>query len=219
MRTGGINAEGAIFAASGKGRSNKKVQAAVKGFMSVKEWLDEMGAFNSMNRLAMLIGQCAHESAGFQRCEEGLSYSSKRLTQVWPSRYPTMDAAFPYARNPRRLANHTYADRMGNGSAGTGDGYRFRGRGWIQLTGRSNYWARGKALGMDLEGNPDLAIKPGVRWQIAASYCANRKRQGLTCFEWGDKGNHSMTTRIINGGTHGLEDRISRIQRALEELV
>jgi putative chitinase len=214
----GINIEGAIIAAAGRGDFDLKVLAAVKGMLSVKEQLDEMGTFDTMERLGSTIGQCAHESMGFQRTTESLWYSAKRLTQVWHSRYPTLERAAPYAKNPEKLANHTYANRNGNGNEASGDGWRFRGRGWQQLTGRANYRSRGLALGIDLEGNPDLALQPGIRWLIAASFNGSQRRGGKTVWEWADLGNLRMVTRTINGGTHGLEDRGIRTDRALNAL-
>ena len=215
----GLDIEGAIWAASGKPRSNVKVQAAVNGMLSVKEWLDQSGCFKTMERLAAMIGQCAHESMGFQRMQESLWYSAKRLTEVWPSRYPTLEVAARYAKNPERLANHTYANRIGNGNVASGDGYRFRGRGWQQLTGRANYRARGLALGIPLEDKPELALRPGYRWVIAASFNGTHKRSGKTVFQWADEGNTRMVTRIINGGYHGLADRGKRTALALAALM
>jgi len=214
----GLDIEGAIWAGSMKPRGNVKVQAAVNGMLSVKEWLCEMGAFDTMERLAHMIGQCAHESSGFQRMQENLYYSAKRLTQVWSHRYPTLEVAARYAKNPERLANHTYAGRIGNGNEASGDGWRYRGRGWQQLTGRANYRSRGLALGIDLEGNPDLAVGPGTRWKIAASFNSTQRRDGRTVFEWADRGDIYMVTRTINGGTHGLKDRTKRTALALAAL-
>lgn len=210
----GLNIEAAILAAAG--RDNVKVQAAIGGMLSVKEWLDENGAFDTPNRLAHMIGQCAHESMGFQFMQERLSYSAKRLMQVWPRRYPTLAIANQFARNPEKLANHTYGGRMGN--TRPGDGYRYRGRGWLQLTGRKNYRARGRALGIDLEGKPKLAIKPGIRWLIAASYLAARQRGGKTAVQWADEGEIRNVTLIVNGGLHGLADREARTSRASNAL-
>ena len=96
--------------------------------------------------LAALIGQCAHESMGFTVTEERLSYSAARLMQVWPARYPTEEIARRYARQPRKLANHTYGGR--NGNTEPDDGWRYRGRGYLQLTGRANYRLAGLAVGL-----------------------------------------------------------------------
>ena len=95
---------------------------------------------------------------------------------------------------------------------------QLRGRGWQQLTGRANYRARGLALGIDLENNPELALQPGIRWKIAASFNATHGRKGKTVFQWADEGRTDMVTRIINGGHHGLKDRAMRTALALAAL-
>ena len=107
---------------------------------------------------------------------------------------------------------------MGNGDEASGDGFRYRGRGYLQLTGKSNYLKYGKLLNLDLITNPDLVADPVVSWQIAALYCATRKREGRNLFEWADAGDTRMVTRGINGGTHGLTDRINKTEAALSAL-
>jgi len=209
-----IDIEGAIIAAAGA--DNIRVRAAVKGAHDVKEWLDQIGAFATPERLAHMVGQCAHESMGFTVTEERLSYSASRLMQVWPSRYPTMAVAEQYARNPRKLANHTYGGR--NGNIEPDDGWKYRGRGWLQLTGRDNYKRTGAALGIDLECRPELAEDSATAWKIAAYYLDNHRREGKTAFEWADLRRADMVTRIVNGGVNGLDDRIRRTTLALAVL-
>ena len=109
-------------------------------------------------RQAAFIGQCAVESANFTRLQENLNYSAQRLTQVWPSRFPNISMAEPYANNPEKLADFVYAGRMGN--LQDGDGWKFHGRGLIQLTGRENYANCGSGIGVDLIDNPDLLLTP-----------------------------------------------------------
>ena len=104
---------------------------------------------NTPLREAAFLAQTAHESQNFTRLVENLNYSAKRLTQVWPKRFPTLDKAQPYANNPEKLANFTYANRNGNGSEASGDGWKYRGRGFIQITGRANYKACSDGLGAD----------------------------------------------------------------------
>ena len=96
----------------------------------------------------------------------------------------------------------------------SGDGFRFRGRGYLQLTGRSNYRTFGRRVGIDLEADPDQAAEPDTAWLIAASYLANRKRGGKTAFQWADDNNVEAVTRIVNGGINGLADRRHRTARA-----
>lgn len=165
-------------------------------------------------RAARLIGQCAHESIGFTRVTESLYYTTpERLMAVWPSRFRSLAAARPFLRNPEGLANSVYGGRMGN--TRPDDGWRYRGRGWLQLTGRANYARYGRLLGVDLEGEPDLAIEPSIAWSIAAVYLETRRRAGRTALEWADLGNDEMVTRIVNGGLHGLGDRRQRTAAAL----
>jgi putative chitinase len=158
-------------------------------------------------RISHLLGQLHHESAGFTRVEENLSYRASRLCQVWPGRFPTLSDAEPYARNPEALAEKCYGGRMGN--ANPGDGYRYRGRGLIQLTGRANYARMGELLGLDLEDNPDLAAEPVNAARIAGAFWSSRKLN-----EKADRDDVTGITRAINGGAVGLVDRKLQVERA-----
>lgn len=194
-------------------------ETAIRALEAVAGRLEAEGALATALRAAHLIGQCAHESVQFSRTEESLFYSTpSRLCAVWPSRFRNVAAAQPFCRNPQRLANNVYADRMGNGNEASGDGFRYRGRGYLQLTGRSNYRSFGRQLGLDLEGQPELAEHPEIAWLIAARYLATRKRSGKTAFEWADRDDVRTVTRIVNGGTHGLADRRQRTRLALHAL-
>jgi len=131
-----------------------------------RAWIDPLNramarfGIDTAQRAAAFIAQIAEESGQLNRLEENLSYSAKRLTQVWPSRFPTLDAAQAYARAPEKLANFVYAGRLGNGDTASGDGWRYRGRGLLQISGRANYAAAAKALGNPYEDNPDLLATP-----------------------------------------------------------
>ena len=162
-------------------------------------------------RQAAFIGQCSYESANFTRLQENLNYSAQRLTQVWPSRFPYIIAAEPYAHNPEKLANFVYAGRMGN--LQDGDGYTYRGRGLIQITGREMYAKCGNALGIDLIDNPDLLLTPEYA-TLSASWFWNK--HGLNTLA--DAQEYGTMTRRINGGITGLDDRIVKITKALEVL-
>jgi putative chitinase len=166
-------------------------------------------------RLAHFAAQLGHESGGFRRVEENLNYSVERLRQVWPDRFGTNATAEPYARNPEGLANLVYAGRIGNGPPASGDGWRYRGRGLIQLTGRANYRAAGAALGIPLEANPDDALKPWNAALIAGWFWGR-----ALCNAHADKGEAGLAaiTKAINGGRNGLEDRAARYERALAAL-
>ena len=162
-------------------------------------------------RQAAFIGQGSYESANFTHLQENLNYSAQRLMQVWPSRFPYIIAAEPYAHNPEKLANFVYAGRMGN--LQDGDGYTYRGRGLIQITGREMYTKCGNALGIDLIDNPDLLLTPEYA-ALSAGWFWNK--HGLNALA--DAQEYGTMTRRINGGTTGLDDRIVRITKALEVL-
>ena len=162
-------------------------------------------------RQAAFIGQCAVESANFTRLQENLNYSAQRLTQVWPSRFPNISMAEPYANNPEKLANFVYAGRMGN--LQDGDGWKFHGRGLIQLTGRENYANCGSGVGVDLIDNPDLLLTPKYA-VLSAGWFWNKK--GLNALA--DTQEYGAITRRINGGLTGLDERIAKITKALQVL-
>ncbi len=206
----------AILAASG--HNSKSARAAVDGFMAVKEWMDQQGIFDTPERFAHLLGQCAHESTGFTRTVENLNYTTaERIRAVFGKRrFPSLVDAQEYVRQPRLLANKVYGGRMGN--TRPDDGWRYRGHGWLQLTGRDNHRRFGASIGMDLDAKPELASEPEVAWKIAANYLATRSRAGKTALEWADLDNVEMVTRIVNGGLNGLADRRTRTARALAVL-
>ena len=190
---------------------------AVSGLRRAHDQLVAFGALDCSRRAAHLVGQCAHESAGFTRRVENLWFTTpERLVAVWPGRFTDAAAAARHVRRPETLANTVYAGRMGNRF--DGDGWRFRGRGWLQLTGRANYRRFGRLIGEDLEETPDRAADPATAWVIAAAYLATRRRAGRTAFEWAAAGDARMVTRIVNGATHGLADRRARTTRALAAL-
>ena len=162
-------------------------------------------------RQAAFIGQCAVESANFTRLQENLKYSAQRLTQVWPSRFPSIEAATPYANNPEKLANFVYAGRMGN--LQDGDGWQFHGRGLIQLTGRENYENCGNGIGVDLINDPDLLLTLQYAALSAGWFWGKRGLNALA-----DTQEYGTMTRRINGGTTALEERIAKITKALQVL-
>ena len=164
----------------------------------------------SSGRMAAFLAQIAHESGQLTRLSENLNYSAQRLMQVWPKRFPTMEKARQYERNPERLANNVYARRLGNGDEASGDGWRFRGRGLIQLTGLDNYRAAAQGIGLPLEDEPDLLLQPGPAALSAAWFW---KSHGLN--ELADaNADFSTITRRINGGTVGLDERVAFWERA-----
>lgn len=144
------------------------------------------------------LGQILHESAMLERIEEGFSYSAERLCSVWPSRFPTLADAAPYARNPEKLANKVYGGRLGN--TAPGDGYKYRGRGLVQVTGYANYAAVAEALRIDLIGSPELLSDPDIALAASVAWWERKIPDSAM-------GNIVRVTKLVNGGVHGLEDR------------
>lgn len=154
-------------------------------------------------REAAFLAQVGHESAHLTRLVEGLSYSVRGLRTTWPGRFPDDASAAPYARNPQRLANFVYADRLGNGSFESGDGWKYRGRGLIQITGKANYAELAQATGIKYTQHPELLERPADAARSAAWFWQSR---GLN--ELADKDRFAAITKKINGGTTGQEDRL-----------
>ena len=171
---------------------------AVIAAATIEQLAPRYGVHTPLRR-AHFIAQVAHESAGFTRLKENLHYSAKRIAAVWPKLAPRADAL---EFRPEALANAAYAGRFGNGNEASGDGWKYRGRGLIMLTFLANYRERGASIGVDLVGNPDRAADPGLAAEIALDYWKSKK-----CNDAADHDDVEKVTRLINGGTHGLEDR------------
>jgi len=181
----------------------------------------EFGISANLQRIAAFLAQVAHESGQLRKLEESLYYSTaKRISEVWPKRFPTEAAAAPYARNPEGLANRVYALRIGNGDAASGDGWRYRGRGLKQLTGRANYKEAGTALGVDLVRSPDRLKDPVLAARSAAWFWQSRGCNPLADDTSGDDDDADFVaiTKLINGGTVGLKERRLAWARAEEAL-
>jgi putative chitinase len=182
------------------------------------EWVDALNAtfekfgIDTPLRQASFIGQCSHESGNFRLLEENLNYKPSTLMRIWPSRFKTMDDCL-ICNGPRGIANKVYANRMGNRDEKSGDGYRFRGRGCIQLTGHANYFHAGQACGVDFVMEPDLVATPMYAAMTAGWFWSVQKLNA-----YADKRDFLGMTKKINGGTIGLNDRIKHITDALEVL-
>ena len=161
-------------------------------------------------RLAAFLAQCAHESGGFLFIKENLNYKWQSLRKVFPKYFPTDALAQQYEKQPERIANKIYANRMGNGPEESGDGYRFCGRGLIQVTGRDNYsW-----FAASLDISPEEASEYMETFEGAAqSACWFWETNNLN--QWADRGDIVTLTKRINGGTIGLEDRQKHYNHAL----
>jgi putative chitinase len=175
---------------------------------SSAEVLKAFGISALPNRLHFFLAQIGHESGGLTVTEEKMGYSAARMMAVWPSRFPTLDSARPYANNPEKLGNHVYANRLGNGPPESGDGYRYRGRGLIQITGRDGYEKVGGVAGINLVAHPERAFSPGDALLVA---CAFWKWKGLNAIC--DSGDFRAVTRRINGGTIGWADRLAWLEK------
>lgn len=172
---------------------------------------------NTPLRLAHFLSQCAHESGNFKFKTENLNYSKSGLMKVFKKYFSNEDLAKQYERKPIAIANRVYANRMGNGDEKSGDGSMFKGRGYIQLTGKDNYTAFDKVVDDDILANPDL-VATKYPLLSAAWFWNSRKLNELA-----DKGNTDANvtniTRIVNGGVHGLSDRISKFKLFSIEIV
>jgi putative chitinase len=166
---------------------------------------------NTPARQAMFIAQTAHESGNFSAVEENLNYAAKALMAFWPKKFAGVADA--YARNPQKIANRAYCDRMGNGPESSGEGFKYRGRGLIQLTGKDNYKMCGRALGIDLLEDPDQVAKNPVAVLSAGWFWDTRKLN-----TWADKEDVTTVTKKINGGVIGLADRTAHFHHILEVL-
>lgn len=161
-------------------------------------------------RLSHFLAQCAHESGNFKFMSENLNYSAKGLMGVFKKYFPTEAIAKQYERKPDKIANKVYASRMGNGDEASNEGSKFKGRGYIQLTGKQNYQAFFKAVGQPIDTDPNsvATIYPLLS---AAWFWNSRNLNALS-----DKGSTTQVvteiTKKVNGGTHGLEDRISKFK-------
>lgn len=153
-------------------------------------------------RKAHFLAQVAHESGGLKYSKENLNYSAQGLRSVFGKYFRTMEIAQSYARKPEKIANKVYADRMGNGNEASGDGWKYKGRGLIQLTGKENYQKFSQDYGVDCVNNPDLLLDP--EWALTSA-CWFWKKRNLN--RYADNDDILMVTKRINGGINGLNDR------------
>jgi putative chitinase len=210
------------------------VAAGVKQ-ATAEKWVDAVVAacqefgIDTPKRIAGFLSQCAHESGGFERLQENLNYSADGMAGIWPKRFAVMGPdgkpvkkdgknqpnkfALALHRKPEMIANVVYSNRMGNGSIESGEGWKFRGRGLKQLTGKSNHAECGNELGVNLVDNPDLLLEPTYAARSAAWFWQKNK-----CNTFADAGNIEGLTKKINGGLIGIADRKARYQAAERSL-
>ena len=184
--------------------------AALKGHIPdavIAQIPDTAAKFNITNslRLAHFLAQCGHESGGFKSISENLNYSVDGLKRIFGKYFPG-DLANSYAKQPEKIASRVYGSRMGNGDESTGEGYKYRGRGYIQLTGKSNYTGFAKFIGEDTVANPDLVAS---KYPLAsAAFFFDSNKLWSICDKGADEATVTAVTKRVNGGTIGLPDRI-----------
>ena len=183
------------------------------------EWVgplnETFGKFGiaTVDEQAAFIGQYSHESNHFRTLQENLNYRPETLHQLWPQRFPTMEIAAQYAHQPEKIANKVYANRMGNRDEASGDGFRFHGRGLPQLTGHDLYFHFGQFIGEDLIVNPDLVATPKYAAMAGGWYWKTHNLSAAA-----DAEDWVKVTKIINGGTFGLEERVALTKHAIAVL-
>ena len=166
-------------------------------------------------RLAHFLAQCALESNNFTATVENLNYSAPRILQIFPKYFKGIDPK-PYAHNPAKLGSRVYANRMGNGDEASGDGFKFRGRGYIQLTGKNNYTSFSKFVGEDCVASPDLVA---TKYPLAsAAFFFNSNNIWAICDKGDDDATVTKVTKAVNGGTHGLAERLQNFKKFMKAL-
>lgn len=175
--------------------------------------LEPFGVLSSALRAEHFLAQVLHETGGLRLLVESLNYSAQRLIEVWPSRFPTLQAALPFAHNSRALANKVYSGRMGN--VDPNDGWRFIGRGLLQITGRQNYTRVGAVLKLDLVGYPTLVLEPEHGLSVAGSVWADIVHAQAAA----DRDSLEDVTRAVNGGLNGLAERRAWLKKVREHHV
>jgi len=168
---------------------------------------------STVRQQAAFLGQCGHECGNFRIFEENLNYRAETLMKLWPKRFPTLEFAKQYEKNPRKIANSVYSNRMGNRDEASGDGFRFRGSGALQLTGHANFYHASKALGVDFVMEPELVRTPKYALLTAGWFWSTHNCNALA-----ENADWVGLTKKINGGTIGLDDRIKHTKEAISVL-
>jgi putative chitinase len=180
--------------------------------VALNSLIDDFG-HNSLYRQAAFLAQTGHESASFTAVRENLNYSADGLRKIFSKYFPTDELAAQYARQPEKIANRVYANRMGNGNEASGEGWKFRGRGLIQLTGKNNYVACGADIGKDLVSDPSWLESPEGAVKSALWYW---NKNSLNTYA--DVEDIRGMTKRINGGYNGLDERIAYYEKAKKAL-
>lgn len=199
--------------------TENKLSQIITNNQYVNHWYEALSTvlpdydINTIPRVAAFLAQTAHESGGYKALKENLNYRAETLMKVWPRYFPNMDIAQQYAQQPEKIANRAYGGRMGNGPEASGDGFRYCGRGLIQLTGKDNYTKFAESIETPVEEIPEfLATFEGAVQSACWFWEANNLNQ------WADSGDMLTLTKRINGGTLGLDDRIKHYNHAMHIL-
>lgn len=196
--------------------SKEQLSQLIPGNQYIDHWYEALCTLlpdyeiNTPNRVAAFLAQCAHESGGFKALKENLNYQAASLCRVFPKYFPNMDIANQYAHNQEAIANRVYGGRMGNGPEATGDGFKYCGRGLIQLTGKQNYTKFAESIDTPIEDIPEFL---GTFEGAIQSACWFWETNNLN--QYADSGDILTMTKRINGGTIGLEDRQKHYNHAL----
>ena len=199
--------------------TQQQLAQLIPGNPYVSQWYSALSmilpdyGIDTVPRVAAFVAQCAHESANFKFLKENLNYKAESLMRVWPSRFPSIDVARQYAMQPEKIANKVYGGRMGNGPESSGDGWRYAGKGLIQLTGKDNYTRFAESIDTPVEEIPDYL---GTFEGAVQSACWFWEVNNLN--QWADAGDILTLTKRINGGVIGLEDRKKHYTHALHVL-
>jgi putative chitinase len=199
--------------------TKQQLEQMIPGNPYLTHWYEALSAIlpeyeiNTPQRVAAFVAQCAHESGNFRMLKENLNYRAVTLRKIFPKYFPTDELAAQYAGKPEKIANKVYGNRMGNGDEASGDGFRYCGRGLIQLTGKENYSWFAASLEMPVEDVPEYL---GTFEGAVQSACWFWEENKLN--QWADKGDILTLTKRINGGTIGLEDRIKHYNHAVHVL-
>jgi putative chitinase len=216
-----------FYHASVDGALGRRTYAALFGFVARTDLGDKglaigegcvafmpAAGINTELRLAHFVAQTAAETGGFKRLEENLNYSAQRMMQVFPARFPNLASTAGLANNPRAFALKVYSNRLGNGPPSSGDGFTYRGRGLIQLTGRNNYAAREAETSIPLVTQPELASDPKTSARIACLYWTSRAINGPA-----DADDVRAVRILVNGGTNGLDEARAHLRRVKKALL
>ena len=187
-------------------------EVAMRWTPALNETMERFDISNKY-RIAAFLSQVAHESGGFKFVVENLNYSADALLRVFPKYFPTPEIANAYARQPERIANRAYANRMGNGDEASGDGWAYRGRGLIQLTGKNNYASFSLQMDNNCLVEPDLVAEPKLAALSAGWYWNSRNINPVA-----DTDDVKEVTRLVNGGYNGLADREAKYEKLMQIL-